>query len=52
MAEGVLLDLDGVLNVAWEPLTGAVETVEWLTERGVEFRPSPTPPQQRQLNPQ
>jgi len=38
MAEGVLLDIDGVLTVSWEPLAGAVETVRWLTTEGVPFR--------------
>jgi HAD superfamily hydrolase (TIGR01458 family) len=38
MAEGVLLDIDGVLTVSWEPLAGAIETVQWLTTEGVEFR--------------
>ena len=35
MVEGVLLDIDGVLTVSWEPLTGAVETVGSLTEQGI-----------------
>jgi HAD superfamily hydrolase (TIGR01458 family) len=38
MAEGVLLDIDGVLTVSWEPLAGAVETVRWLTAEGIDFR--------------
>jgi ribonucleotide monophosphatase NagD (HAD superfamily) len=38
MAEGVLLDIDGVLTVSWEPLAGAVETVRWLTTERVPFR--------------
>jgi HAD superfamily hydrolase (TIGR01458 family) len=38
MLEGVLLDIDGVLTVSWEPLSGAIETVRWLTTEGVEFR--------------
>ena len=38
MAEGVLLDIDGVLTVSWRPLPGAGETVEWLGEHGIEFR--------------
>jgi HAD superfamily hydrolase (TIGR01458 family) len=38
MIEGVLLDIDGVLTVSWEPLSGAVETIRWLTAQGVEFR--------------
>jgi HAD superfamily hydrolase (TIGR01458 family) len=35
--DGVLLDVDGVLTVAWRALPGAVETVGWLRERGVPF---------------
>jgi HAD superfamily hydrolase (TIGR01458 family) len=38
MVEGVLLDIDGVLTVSWEPLGGAVETIQWLTTQGIEFR--------------
>jgi HAD superfamily hydrolase (TIGR01458 family) len=38
MAEGVLLDIDGVLTVSWEPLAGAVETVRWLATNRIEFR--------------
>jgi HAD superfamily hydrolase (TIGR01458 family) len=38
MADGVLLDIDGVLTVSWEPLPGAVETLRWLTTEGVDFR--------------
>jgi HAD superfamily hydrolase (TIGR01458 family) len=36
--EGVLLDIDGVLTVSWEPLPGAVSTIHWLKEEGIEFR--------------
>ena len=36
--EGVLLDIDGVLAVSWEPLPGAIETVGWLRSNGVPFR--------------
>jgi HAD superfamily hydrolase (TIGR01458 family) len=36
--DGVLLDIDGVLAVSWEPLPGAVETVAWMRERGIPFR--------------
>jgi HAD superfamily hydrolase (TIGR01458 family) len=38
MTEGVLLDIDGVLTVSWEPLAGAIETIRWLTTEGIEFR--------------
>jgi len=38
MFDGVLLDIDGVLTVSWEPLPGAVETIQWLTRQGFEFR--------------
>jgi HAD superfamily hydrolase (TIGR01458 family) len=38
MVEGVLLDIDGVLTVSWEPLRGAIETIGWLTTHGVDFR--------------
>ena len=30
MGNAVMLDIDGVLIVSWEPLPGALETVEWL----------------------
>jgi len=36
--EGVLLDIDGVLAVSWEPLPGAIETVGWLRAHEVPFR--------------
>jgi HAD superfamily hydrolase (TIGR01458 family) len=36
--DGVLLDIDGVLAVSWEPLPGAIETVGWLRSDGVPFR--------------
>jgi ribonucleotide monophosphatase NagD (HAD superfamily) len=38
VVDGVLLDIDGVLTVSWEPLRGAVETIHWLTSQGLEFR--------------
>lgn len=36
--DGVLLDIDGVLTVSWEPIPGAVEALRWLRERGIPFR--------------
>jgi len=36
--DGVLLDVDGVLVVSWEPILGAVEALRWLREQGVPFR--------------
>jgi HAD superfamily hydrolase (TIGR01458 family) len=36
--EGLLLDIDGVLAVSWEPLPGAIETLKWLRELDVRFR--------------
>ena len=36
--DGVLLDIDGVLAVSWEPLPGAIETVGWLRSNDVPFR--------------
>src|SRR5580698_4632055 len=38
MFGGVLLDIDGVLTVSWEPLPGAVATIHWLQAEGIEFR--------------
>jgi HAD superfamily hydrolase (TIGR01458 family) len=38
MGRSVLLDIDGVLVVSWEPLPHAVETVRWLENQGIEFR--------------
>lgn len=36
--EGLLLDVDGVLVVSWEPVPGAPEAVGELRRRGVPFR--------------
>ena len=32
--DGLLLDIDGVLAVSWEPIAGAVDTLSWIRERG------------------
>jgi HAD superfamily hydrolase (TIGR01458 family) len=36
--DGVLLDIDGVLAISWEPLSGAVDTLGWMREHDVPFR--------------
>jgi HAD superfamily hydrolase (TIGR01458 family) len=36
--EGILLDIDGVLAVSWEPLAGAIEAVGWLGANDLPFR--------------
>ncbi|HZD80851.1 MAG TPA: TIGR01458 family HAD-type hydrolase [Actinomycetota bacterium] len=36
--DGLLLDMDGVLTLSWQPLPGAEETVRWLRQRGLPFR--------------
>lgn len=36
--DGLLLDIDGVLAVSWEPLPGAVEAMQRLREREIPFR--------------
>jgi HAD superfamily hydrolase (TIGR01458 family) len=36
--DGVLLDIDGVLTLSWEPLPGAIETLAWLRAHDVPFR--------------
>ena len=36
--DGVLLDIDGVLGISWEPLPGAIETLAWLRANEIPFR--------------
>ena len=36
--EGLLLDIDGVLAVSWEPLPGAVQAMASLRTEGIPFR--------------
>ena len=38
MGNAVMLDIDGVLVVSWEPLPSVVQTVEWLRDQGINFR--------------
>jgi HAD superfamily hydrolase (TIGR01458 family) len=35
---GVLLDIDGVLAVSWEPIAGAIDTLAWLRAHAIPFR--------------
>jgi HAD superfamily hydrolase (TIGR01458 family) len=37
LIEGVLLDVDGVLATAWQPIPGAGDTIRWLRDAGVPF---------------
>lgn len=34
---GVLLDVEGVLVVSWDPIPGAAETLRWLRDRALPF---------------
>jgi HAD superfamily hydrolase (TIGR01458 family) len=36
--DGLLLDIDGVLAVSWEPLPGAIDTLSWLRAQAIPFR--------------
>jgi HAD superfamily hydrolase (TIGR01458 family) len=36
--DGLLLDIDGVLSVSWEPIDGAIETLAWLRGQDIPFR--------------
>jgi HAD superfamily hydrolase (TIGR01458 family) len=36
--DGLLLDIDGVLAVSWEPIPGSVETMAWIREERIPFR--------------
>lgn len=38
MGNAVMLDIDGVLVVSWEPLPGAIAAFEWLRDRGIPLR--------------
>ncbi len=38
MLAGLLLDMDGVLALSFEPLPGAVETLAWIRRRGIPLR--------------
>ena len=36
--DGVLLDIDGVLTVSWEPIPGSIEALDLLRDRAFPFR--------------
>ncbi len=36
--DGLLLDIDGVLAVSWEPIPGAIDTLSEIRSRGLPFR--------------
>ena len=36
--DGLLLDIDGVLAVSWQPIAGSVAAMRWIRERGLPFR--------------
>ncbi len=36
--DGLLLDIDGVLSVSWEPIPGSIEAMRWIDEHGPPFR--------------
>ena len=36
--DGLLLDIDGVLAVSWEPIAGAIDTLSWIREQAIPFR--------------
>lgn len=38
MVEGLLLDMDGVLALSFEPMPGAVDALAWIKREGIPFR--------------
>lgn len=36
--DGLLLDIDGVLSISWEPVPGSIEAMRWIVEHGPSFR--------------
>jgi HAD superfamily hydrolase (TIGR01458 family) len=38
MVEGLLLDMDGVLVLSFEPMPGAVDALAWIRRQGIPFR--------------
>ena len=35
--DGLLLDIDGVLAVSWDPIPGAIETLAWVRDQAIPF---------------
>jgi HAD superfamily hydrolase (TIGR01458 family) len=38
VVDGLLLDIDGVLSISWEPVPGSIEAMRWIGEHGPPFR--------------
>ena len=36
--DGLLLDIDGVLSVSWQPVPGSIDAMRWIGERGLPYR--------------
>ena len=36
--DGLLLDIDGVLAVSWEPIDGAIDTLAWVRDAAIPFK--------------
>jgi ribonucleotide monophosphatase NagD (HAD superfamily) len=36
--DGLLLDIDGVLAVSWEPIAGAIDAPSWLRAQAIPFK--------------
>jgi HAD superfamily hydrolase (TIGR01458 family) len=36
--DGLLLDIDGVLAISWEPIDGSVDAMSWFRREGVPYR--------------
>jgi HAD superfamily hydrolase (TIGR01458 family) len=36
--DGVLLDIDGVISISWEPIPGSIDALAWLRRERIPFR--------------